>query len=588
MNYKHFLWLAIASFTVYLTACEPSTENKQSSITQREFTWTFDKEYEVGQFINGDWWVVGPVVVTSITPSQSVAKDVEYYQGGKSVWGDPGLKEDSTVRNGSVVVDTLSIGKQGFDSRGLSFDSSLAIAMPYSLKANSSIISSQSNDTLWQQTVYHKLMWEPETKQTSVVRTVSVLTCLDKAPPADAFRPAYAGTDKKIFRYSDVNLSKLLKLQPTESMPDWSQSERYFERPWMNHFNGDWLGQILLPTQMNQAYYGREFARIVSQATLMLNTDASDEQKKKLLIGVLQLGIDLRGIVEIGGSWNRGGGLTSGRKWPIFFSYLMFDDPYFKDMPATAIFHEDAETYYGKGWAGQAALWQIINHHGARKTYMEQTPDTWATWDMQDGHSWGLSSEAYRLCCNTEAWAGQSLSTLLMGGKEAWNHNAYFDNVEDWMRIKDIYSANRGKGFPRPEQEGACDFGGNDNFVNEMWIAYRKDVPKQTNGISNKKWDYTKQQWLDNEIMLPIEDKALTVGEVAEVNISTIFANSKVKLSLEVNDVPSFCKFIDNGNGTGVLAISPSEKGKGDYTIVISAKSKSFTTYTQNLKILIK
>ena len=587
MSRIYVLWIAIASLLIVFTGCTKDA-HKQKSITQREFTWTFDKEYEVGQFINGDWWVVGPVVVTSITPSQSVAKDIEHYQGGKSVWGDPGLKEDNTVRNGSVVVDTLSIGKQGFDSRGLSFDASLPISMPYSLNANSSIISSQSNDTLWQQTVYHKLMWEPETKQTSVVRTVSVLTCLDKAPPADAFRPAYAGTDKKIFRYSDVNLEKLLKLKPTKSMPDWAQFERYFERPWMNHFNGDWLGQILLPTQMNQPYYGREFTRIVSQATLMLNTDASDEQKKKLLIGVLQLGIDLRGIAEIGGNWVKGGGLTSGRKWPILFSYLMFDDVYFKDMPSTARFHEDSETYYGKGWAGQAALWQIINHHGARKTYMEQTPDTWANWDVQDGHAWGSSSESYRLCCNTEAWAGQALSTLLMGGKEVWNHNAYFDNVEDWMRIKDIYSANRGEGFPRPDQEGACNFGGYDDFTNEMWVAYRNDVPEQTNGNSNKKWNYTKQSWLDNDILLTVGNQDLTVGEVAEVKISSIFANSKVELSLDVNDIPSFCKFIDNGNGTGVLTISPSEKDKGEYSIGISAKSKSFTTYTQDFKILIK
>ncbi|MBX3464889.1 MAG: hypothetical protein KF830_17105, partial [Planctomycetes bacterium] len=39
-----------------------------SSITQWGITWTFDHDYQVGQFCNGDWWVVGPVTVVSITP----------------------------------------------------------------------------------------------------------------------------------------------------------------------------------------------------------------------------------------------------------------------------------------------------------------------------------------------------------------------------------------------------------------------------------------------------------------------------------------------------------------------------------------
>ena len=34
-----------------------------STLSQFGVTWTFDKEYEVGQFANGDPWVVGPVAL---------------------------------------------------------------------------------------------------------------------------------------------------------------------------------------------------------------------------------------------------------------------------------------------------------------------------------------------------------------------------------------------------------------------------------------------------------------------------------------------------------------------------------------------
>jgi hypothetical protein len=37
--------------------CEDGTE---SSIEQYGITWTFDKEYQCGQFVNGDYWVLGP------------------------------------------------------------------------------------------------------------------------------------------------------------------------------------------------------------------------------------------------------------------------------------------------------------------------------------------------------------------------------------------------------------------------------------------------------------------------------------------------------------------------------------------------
>ena len=57
----------------------PATPNLEDlplrqSVSQYGITWTFDKPARVGQFINGDYYVVGPVTVTVIDP--------------KPLWGD--------------------------------------------------------------------------------------------------------------------------------------------------------------------------------------------------------------------------------------------------------------------------------------------------------------------------------------------------------------------------------------------------------------------------------------------------------------------------------------------------------------------
>ena len=46
----------------------------QDAITQYGITWTFTQRVEAGQFVTGDWWVVGPVTIDSVTPANSARK----------------------------------------------------------------------------------------------------------------------------------------------------------------------------------------------------------------------------------------------------------------------------------------------------------------------------------------------------------------------------------------------------------------------------------------------------------------------------------------------------------------------------------
>jgi hypothetical protein len=469
------LLLALAS---PLSACDARVaEQRASQVSQYGITWKFDRDYPVGQFVNGDWWVVGPVTVVSVAPGPSPAPSNEVNDLGVNEWGDTGLQDNKERRNGSMVV--MSLGPaQGYDSRGIAYDPSASITFPYELDANRSLISSISEVSVPNTAMYADLMWASEKETLNVMKTAAVLTSLSEAPPADAFRPTYVGADKEIFRASNLRWDRLQNL-PVDAtkypVPSFSQYERYLERPWLDHLNGAWEGQWLLPVD-NQPAYGREVARIVGTASLLLNTNATEDQKRRLLYGLVQYGIDLHGMVQLGAVFNEGGGVTSGRKWPLLFAGLMLGDPSFTPESRSTVFHEDAQTYYGRGWYGQKALWQMVWHHETRQPYQEKPPGKWDEWDQ--------TSEDYRTCCTVRAWIGEGLAALVMGAKADWNHNAFFENLEDWMRKTDRYAADR-QGYPRPPEE-TTSF---DPFVDAFWDLHRGDVPAQPDGPSDLKWD---------------------------------------------------------------------------------------------------
>ncbi len=476
-----------------LVACEARVaEQRASEVTQYGITWKFDRDYPVGQFVNGDWWVVGPVTVVSVTPGPSPAPPNEVNDLGVNQWGDTGLQDNKERRNGSMVV--MSLGRsQGYDSRGITYDPKASVTFPYELEANRSLISSISEVSVPNTAMYADLMWASEKENLNVMKTAAVLTSLSEAPPADAFRPTYVGADKEIFRASSLQWDQLQKLPMDATqypVPSFSQYERYLERPWLDHLNGAWEGQWLLPVD-NQPGYGREIARIVGTASLLLNTNASEDQKRRLLYGLVQYGIDLHGMVQLGAVFNEGGGITSGRKWPVLFAGLMLGDPSFTPEPRSTVFHEDAQTYYGRGWYGQTALWQMVWHHETRQPYQEKPPGEWDEWDQ--------TSEDYRTCCTVRAWIGEGLAALLMGAKAEWNHNAFFDNLEDWMRKTDLYAANR-QGYERPPEE-TTSF---DPFVDAFWDLHRDNVPAQPNGPTDLKWDVNRSddlKWVPNPVM---------------------------------------------------------------------------------------
>jgi hypothetical protein len=475
----------------------PAFAARQESITQYGITWTFSEPREVGQFVNGDWWVVGPVTITAITPAPGPV-DRDDTAVRRNQFGDAAIRPDVRMRNGSMIVTEPS-GRQGYDSRLRNYEPNLSVSLPLELPVNRSLISTISRDNPEAEYIVHQIMWPSEKKARVVLRTAAVLTCLPEAPAADAFRPPYAGPEKPIYRASNLQWDRLARLpmpeydnsQWTEGVytlelpKDWPVVERWFERPWLDHMPS-WMTQRMSPSD-NMPCYGREWVRAIGIASLLLHTDVPDEKKRTLLVRLVQLGIDVDGLVDMGRGWMADGGHWSGRKWPRLFAGIMLDEPTLRDMPEGINFQEDQQTYYGTGWAGQDVLWQMVTHHGPRRPFEERPPEQWDSMDRR--------SQGYRLCCTGRAWVGQALAIRLMQAIPLWQHDAFLDYEDRWMAETDPYAANRGE-HDRPDQEGESF----DPFVNAMWHAYRDQAPEQPRAGSPRKWVWEGRhgKWVPN------------------------------------------------------------------------------------------
>lgn len=453
----------------------PAHAENAREVTQYGVTWRFDKAYPVGQFVTGDYWVVGPVKVESVSPAPGPSP-VPAAQGAgavKSIYGAVSMQPDNRLRNGSMIV-TRPSPYQGYDSRLKNFQPELTVSYPLELHPNQSLIATISNETFPAPVLLEAMMWRSEKTGSAALTGAAVLTCLPTAPPADAFRPSYAGLQKPLYQAKSIRWDALPNLKPIEGVPSWEQYERYFERPWLDHIES-WVFQNTGPNQ-NQANYGREFSRVTSIASLMLMLDVPRARKQKLLYQFLQFGIDMGGLARAGRVWSADGGHWNGRKWPILFAGIMLEDEELQKLATTTLFSEDQQTYFGRGAAGQKALYQIVFHTFPRQPHEEKDPTAWDDGDKR--------AEGYRTVVSG-GWPGTALAVQLMGARASWNHDAFFDYTDRWMAAQDDYAAKRGS-TPRPKSEGRS----HDAFVDAMWAAYRASVPRQAGARENLKWEW--------------------------------------------------------------------------------------------------
>lgn len=454
-----FMLHILAIVTVVILAV--GSVHAADRITQYGIIWTFDKDYPSGQFCTGDYWVVGPVKIVGIT--------TDLHAPGFA----PRPGEDGTMVNPGTDA------RQGYDNRLTSYDVTLNSGLPNGKpvsKENPLVVTADASVVSMVSWLYKSEMdTEPGTPKFNggtkaprpVTRSGAVLTVLKSAPPEGSFRPAYAGTDKSIkFNISHLDKTKLKNLAPVGETPDPAKMLRQIERPWIDHVN-EYLGAMIHPSE-NLPNYGRDLALLMSQATLLLNVDFAQlpdrPSKDKLLIAVVQFGIDCTGIADNGGGWPANGGHALGRKWPILFAGTILNDPHMKSAGTWKTrFQEDEQTFYvsqAEVAMTKSAEWRPDKRGGNPTPYkpedigMAEWGITHTKKPQADNAEWKATYRGV----NGPVFQAFVLCARIMDQQEAWNHKPLFDYADRWMKISNSGSSGASSETVAP-------------FVLNMWNA---------------------------------------------------------------------------------------------------------------------
>ena len=413
-----------------------------TQVTRHGITFVFEQPVPVGQFVNGDWFVVGPCRVIDMQPPTATV-------GGRVMHGamldpDPSLLEqgyDSGLYgplHGHLYKPTLNVG-------WVSPANPLALSVGQSLIKSKSLINSPTAANL---------------------QTAAVLTVVGQPPSLGAFRPPYVGnrTPQTLqFEESMLDWSVLANLTPAPGGPRPSDLESRFERVWLDHCPS-WLGRMLHPLE-NMPDYGRDLAALYAKAALLINSDYSVSEKRRLTLELVQIGIDNYGILAAGGRWPADGGHNAGRKLPILLAGKMLG---FQDMldvgrdyvsrrlpdgTSFNYFGEDGQTFFVEETSPG-----VINFGAGGYTIADLGLPDWgvshvdAPWN--DDRNW--YGNQYRICCTANGWLGHVLTAHVMGLVDDWNHPPLFAYTDRYVDIEL-------SGWTRSW----------DSWVGAMWDLYR-------------------------------------------------------------------------------------------------------------------
>ncbi len=448
----------------------------RTSVSQYGITWTFDQPARVGRFVNGDWYVVGPVTVRAIDPRPLYGNQIP---GDQLDHMDQERPADQRVRNGFMLNPPARM-KVAYDSGVRNwFDPALIQKLPVPMRAGDSLVStiSMPKGLVLDAQLRNKI--ERGVDDSSPIRTAAVLTCVRDPQPPDAFRPAFCDREQKSYLARNLRRELLPGVVATGSRPRTELYVRFTQRPWV----GTGFFGFEEPVE-NMPQYGLEYGRVVGISALLLCTDIKAEEKEALLVNLVQVGIDLGGMVRAGHpGWTSWGGHGSGRKLPIVFAGLLLGDDQLaninKSFPKVS-FGEDEQTAYGDAWTGAKVVFaghsgiDVVTGTGRNQgrghpwgPYEHTPPSQW-----QEGQN---TSEAYRRTSTSAGWVAQALVLRLLHAGKNWGHDPFLDYVDRWMYepdgdfVKTIKAAT-GKDL---DHDWSRQGQGWDAFVNEMWAKHR-------------------------------------------------------------------------------------------------------------------
>jgi hypothetical protein len=399
------------------TSSQLISTTMQSSITQRDITVTFDQEYPVGQYITGDYFVVGSPTIISKTPT--------YTSNGYN---------GSHLNPVAGRVGGIGYGAHSHPNITHNATANITEALPSALQPGDRCIFAESWDLY------------SESGGSGSVKSAIILTVVSTAPPVGSFRPPVTGTSETpTHNISDLNLSALPSLTLTSGVPDISTWDTRFRGPLFDWWGAGWTDRRLFPSdnwfEGSNGYY-RERGLPLGDGMLMLCMDFSDAAKTPLAVDLAQYGIDLyQGLQDRPWMWGGAGGSGPGgnttldfsmRHMPMVFAGLLLGDSNLQEVPHTYTFHEQRCFFY----VSQLTVDQGTGY----TTEMIGTPEWVDGWVSETDHTranatWGLS---YRYTGGF--FVGQALALRLANTMSSANLPAIFDYIDRWIGVETIDS----------------------------------------------------------------------------------------------------------------------------------------------------
>lgn len=399
--------LMIASLCLLFSPvlCAETIQEKTGEISQYGMTWKFDKEYPYGTFANGDYWVVGPVTITAITPDVITTTNAD------------GSIAD--VLNGWEVNPGTTV--QGFDSRSGHFDKNLIPTLPYLANPGESIVKS-----------IHRVQ-ENCSLHRPCLKTAAVLTILSEIPPNNGttvFRPPFVGNDKPLYSTNSIRMNLLPSLESVEQTMPLDDIFERFRKVRLDHIGGV-SGRATRP-QENMADYAGTIGQNEADAALRLMLNDPIEERKPALYAYLQYGIDLHYMVLNGQTWPAGGGEQPAHLLPYVFTAVLLDNTEMKNrIRAVDFFYHDMMVSFGRDGR---ALW---GREVVEKTYWGPLVGRNGSKTARDPYQYidgYIPGRGYDFCCVAMPFKGAALAfELLPTMKEVWNNSAFFEYVDRWV-----------------------------------------------------------------------------------------------------------------------------------------------------------
>lgn len=407
-KFNKILFITLTAFITFLSGADLLDAQTATSVTQYGITWEFDKAYQIGKFANGDYWVLGPVTITGITPE---------FDGKHNGW----------------EVNPVYSGNQGFDQRAGDFSATLVPSLPYRAKPGESIVKAIS--------INQNPISVPDCFP-ACLDTAAVLTVVKGPPPdngASMFRPPYVGKDKPYYSISAIRIEKLPRKDFSASITLGSVKKAH-ERIQLDHKGGR-VGRNIRPRK-NLPDYGGEIAINLNTAIARLILNDSTEAKLGALIAVLQGGIDRYHAILNGQRWPAGGGHEPGRKLSVAFTAYILDNEAMKSTvrASTALryFSEDIGIQPGKDGK---ALFGFTAHNSERRYWEYVAKDPGYNLERHDvygyidgGSNYIRDVNGYQVCCLSQPWKGAAFALKVMPEmQEIWNNPLFLDYVDRWV-----------------------------------------------------------------------------------------------------------------------------------------------------------